>query len=250
MHINDIVQFLVMAQEHSKPEHLISDLEHLLKGYNAPYYAVISQPKPTPDPYSLVLAGHWPDGWPERYVERRYILVDPTIRYLPHATSGYAWNSTLAYFDNDAQQGKMQKMLTDARRYGLKEGYVFPVHGPKGLTGNMTISADEIELSPVEIALFEQVAKITLLELMKFKAQQQSSGDTEQVEHALPNAVTSRELEIVNYLADGFTSQEVANILEISSHTVDWHINSLQEKFGAKNRQHTVATAFRRGLVI
>ncbi len=250
MNINEIMQFLVMAQEHSKPEHLISDLEHLLTGYKVPYYGVISQPKPSPDPISHVLAGRWPEGWPERYVERRYILIDPTIRYLPRATGGYAWQSTLASFEGNTQQGKMKKMLTDARRYGLKQGYVFPVHGPGGLTGNMTVGGDELELSPVEIALFEQVAKITLLELMKFYGQPQSASDNGQTEQAMPSDVTSRELEIVSYLADGLTSQEVAKILEISNHTVDWHINSLQEKFGAKNRQHTVATAFRRGLII
>jgi len=56
-------------------------------------------------------------------------------------------------------------------------------------------------------------------------------------------------MEVLSLLADGMTSNEIARELQISSHTVDWYINVIQEKFGAKNRQHVIAMAFRLGLV-
>jgi LuxR family transcriptional regulator, quorum-sensing system regulator SdiA len=61
--------------------------------------------------------------------------------------------------------------------------------------------------------------------------------------------LTHREMESLHYLADGMTSPEIAAVLEISNHTVDWYMNGIQQKLKAKNRHHAVALAFRLGLV-
>jgi LuxR family transcriptional regulator len=61
--------------------------------------------------------------------------------------------------------------------------------------------------------------------------------------------MTRREMEVLNYLADGLTSNEISKILKISNHTVDWYMNGIQDKLNAKNRQHVVALSFRLGLV-
>jgi LuxR family transcriptional regulator len=61
--------------------------------------------------------------------------------------------------------------------------------------------------------------------------------------------MTRREMEILNYLADGLTSMEISKLLAISNHTIDWYINGIQDKLNAKNRQHIVALAFRYGLI-
>ena len=244
MSINSIIQFLVIGQEHTECEPLLADFEHLLADYKIAYYGIMSQPKPVPDPLSQVLAGRWPNGWPELYIEKKYILLDPTIRFLPMAMGGYSWNSTLKHFAKDPNYNKMRRMLEESRRFGMTDGYVFPVYGRHGLKGSLTIGGSvELEFSPLEIVLFEQVAKIMFLNLLRF------AGNMKEEEFA-PAEITQRELEILNYLADGYTSHEIGRILSISNHTVDWHMNSIQDKLGARNRQHAVARALRSGLVI
>jgi LuxR family transcriptional regulator len=56
-------------------------------------------------------------------------------------------------------------------------------------------------------------------------------------------------MEVLNHLAEGMTSMEISRMLKISNHTVDWYMNSIQDKLNAKNRQHIVAIAFRNGLI-
>jgi LuxR family transcriptional regulator len=56
-------------------------------------------------------------------------------------------------------------------------------------------------------------------------------------------------MEVLNHLADGMTSIEISRLLMISNHTVDWYMNSIQDKLKARNRQHIVAIAFRNGLI-
>jgi len=65
----------------------------------------------------------------------------------------------------------------------------------------------------------------------------------------LDTKITRREIDVISHLAEGLTSPEIAKVLQISSHTVDWYIHGLQEKMRAKNRQHVVALALRQGLV-
>ncbi|HWU63396.1 MAG TPA: LuxR family transcriptional regulator [Ensifer sp.] len=247
MSINAIVQFLVMGREHENPKTLIADFEHLLKQYRFEYYGVLIQPRPHQDPMTLVLAGKWPPRWPETYIANRFVLVDPTIRYLGRATGGFRWKDARKALKSDPQKRRMDQMFKEAAKYGLEDGYIFPVHGRQGLLGNMTLGGVSVDLTPVELSLFEQVAKLMFTELSRFRAKAEGT----EPEATLPAEIklTRRELEVLNFLAEGMTSQEIGKVLKLSSHTVDWYMNGIQEKLDAKNRQHVVALAFRHGLV-
>ena len=61
--------------------------------------------------------------------------------------------------------------------------------------------------------------------------------------------LTRREMEALSLLAEGMTSPDIGRVLGISSHTVDWYMNGIQEKLGARNRHHAIAIAFRLGLI-
>lgn len=246
MSINDIVQFLVMAREHESSKTLLADVEHLLQQYHFEYYGVLQQPRPHQDPMSLVLAGKWPDKWPETYMVNKYVLIDPTIRYLGRATGGFRWRDTRKALRRDPQLRRMEQMLREAAKFGLEDGYIFPIHGRQGLLGNMTVGGRAVDLSPVEISLFEQVAKLVFQELVRLR--DKKAGDDEFDEPA-EMSLTRRELEVLHFLSDGMTSLEIGKTLSISSHTVDWYMNGIQDKLGARNRQHAVALAFRYGFI-
>jgi DNA-binding NarL/FixJ family response regulator len=61
--------------------------------------------------------------------------------------------------------------------------------------------------------------------------------------------LTPREQEIVKLIAEGLTSDEVAEQLSISSKTVDRHRANVLEKLGMRNRVELTRYAIRRGLV-
>jgi LuxR family transcriptional regulator len=246
MSINAIVQFLVMGREHENPKTLIADFEHLLHQYRFGFYGVLKQPRPHQDPMGLVLAGKWPEKWPETYIANRYVLVDPTIRYLGRATGAFRWKDARKALKSDPQRRRMEQMLKEAAKFGLEDGYIFPIYGRQGLIGNMTLGGEPVDLTPVELALFEQVARLMFMELSRFRAKAESDDPPSAPEEI---KLTRRELEVLHFLADGMTSQEIGKVLKLSSHTVDWYMNGIQEKLEARNRQHVVALAFRRGLV-
>lgn len=64
-----------------------------------------------------------------------------------------------------------------------------------------------------------------------------------------PNALTARETEVLNLLAQGLPNKEIAAQLIITERTVKFHISSLMGKLGAGNRTEVVAVATQRGLL-
>jgi DNA-binding NarL/FixJ family response regulator len=54
---------------------------------------------------------------------------------------------------------------------------------------------------------------------------------------------TPRELEVLGAIGDGFTNKMIARRLDISPHTVKFHVESLLRKLGARTRAEAVAKA-------
>jgi len=63
------------------------------------------------------------------------------------------------------------------------------------------------------------------------------------------NALTARESEVLNLLAQGLPNKEIAAQLVITERTVKFHVSSLMSKLGASNRTEVVALAIQRGLL-
>ena len=62
-------------------------------------------------------------------------------------------------------------------------------------------------------------------------------------------ALTHRELQVLELLAEGLPNKGIADRLGISDQTVKFHIASIMGKLGASNRVETVRRAVRRGLL-
>lgn len=61
--------------------------------------------------------------------------------------------------------------------------------------------------------------------------------------------ISSRESEVLQFIADGFTDQQIAEKLFISIHTVNSHRKNLLVKFKAKNTAELVKKTIEQGLI-
>jgi len=62
-------------------------------------------------------------------------------------------------------------------------------------------------------------------------------------------SLSRREVESLHWLSLGKTSGEIATILGISEHTVNFHVRNVCTKLHAPNRQAAVATALCAGIL-
>ena len=67
---------------------------------------------------------------------------------------------------------------------------------------------------------------------------------------AEPSNLTPRELEVLRMMAEGAANKAIAFALDISEHTVKFHVASILSKLNAGTRTEAVAIGLRRGLVM
>lgn len=68
-------------------------------------------------------------------------------------------------------------------------------------------------------------------------------------EHIGEEDLTSREVEVLRLIRDGFKNKQIAGELSISENTVNFHIKNIVDKLRANDRTHAVTIAVRRGLL-
>jgi LuxR family quorum sensing-dependent transcriptional regulator len=76
------------------------------------------------------------------------------------------------------------------------------------------------------------------------------SGRTSELRNETKSSVlTSRETEVLAWVARGKSAWEIGEILHITKRTVDEHVRTVVRKVGAANRTHAVALALRDRLI-
>jgi len=65
----------------------------------------------------------------------------------------------------------------------------------------------------------------------------------------LTEQFTPRESEVLQLVAQGLANKQIASVLEISEHTVKFHISSIYTKIGATNRTEAVRLGLQAGII-
>jgi DNA-binding NarL/FixJ family response regulator len=71
----------------------------------------------------------------------------------------------------------------------------------------------------------------------------------ELAEHHADDALTEREIDVLQQVASGNANKIIADKLEISEETVKAHMRKILSKLGANDRTHAVAIALKRGII-
>lgn len=241
-----IIEALARISDTVTREDVVIEIGHAVASLNCPYFVLLKGPRHIGDISDFILASRSPENWQKVYAAKRYLTVDPRLRYLTVAQRAFRWSEARGALKDDPQRPRMDKMMADAARHGLADGYVFPLYGRRGLVGTFIISGQPTNLTAKDFGLLEALARQAVWRLLELR---DGNAPPEPSLRVLPTKLTKREVEVLSFLCDGLTSREISSRMAISNHTVDWYMNGIQEKLRAKNRQHIVAQAFRYGLV-
>lgn len=69
-------------------------------------------------------------------------------------------------------------------------------------------------------------------------------------EWTIGEPLTSRETEVLSTMAEGAGNREIASRMNISEHTVKFHVSSILAKLGAASRTEAVSRGYREGLIV
>jgi len=178
-----------------------------------------------------------PADWKTEYSKNRYYDHDPTLLYALGNLMPERWSNIIRRFDMTTKQ---HKIIGDGREAGLCDGVIIPVHGPSGEFAVLSLSHSETDAQARQnVELDETVLHMFALRFHNTVRGRQDAGTAD-----LPASLTSREIDVLFWTAEGKSSWDISQILGISESTVNFHINSAKRKLGVYSKPHAVAKMF------
>lgn len=179
-----------------------------------------------------VLLEHWPSGWAERYFSRGYIDTDPAIRRVVRAAPPFEWRELSS--DDPAER----RVMEEARDFRLRQGFTVSLMTLEGDAAGFSLAGEHIELAPEDRGVLALVATYALARSLSLR---EASGAF---------TLTPREIEALQWAAEGKGEWEIGEIMGISQHGAHKHLRSVRAKLGVSSMTHAAATGIRLGLIV
>ena len=178
-----------------------------------------------------------PSDWEAEYFSKKYCDHDPIWLFALGNLLPERWSNITSRFDLTAKQDKIMNIGKDA---GLSDGVIIPVHGPGGEFAVLSLSHSETEIQGRQnVELDETILHMFALRFHSQIRALQGPGVAEP-----PADLTSREIDVLFWTAEGKSTWDISQILAISESTVNFHISSAKRKLGVYSKPHAVAKMF------
>lgn len=185
--------------------------------------------------------GTYDPAWAQRYVEKDYIRVDPVIIGCMRSFDPVDWKKL------DWSSKAAQAFRKDAIEHGIgNQGFSIPIRGPNGQLALFTASHSTDDETWGAFMSAHQRDWILIAHYLNQKALQLEKRRTPEPVRAL----SPRETDALTYLGMGYSRGQVADLLNISEHTLRAYIESARFKLSALNTTHAVARAVNEGLIL
>jgi DNA-binding CsgD family transcriptional regulator len=195
----------------------------------------------TTNPVSGDVQGYanYPDAWIQHYSKREYHHFDPTLYQSAQSIAPVDWGR---FTQND----KFKKVFWDAHDFGISDrGITVPIRGPYGECGLLSVTRD---CKPEE---WDKLKKHVMGDLQMAAVHMHDNVMKSGIlaEALFRPALSSREIEILQWVAEGKSQQDIGDILAISHRTVEVHLRSGREKLGALTTTQAVGRAIGLSLI-
>lgn len=187
------------------------------------------------DPVSGQIHGSvtYSEDWKLHYAKNNFHKIDPTLLMARRAIAPVDWRR----LDRNED---FATVFRNARDFGISDrGMTIPIRGPYGDMGMLSVSLDCSE------GEWDQRKSIIMGDLQSVAVH---IHDTVMQSDALSRmlrfpTLSTREREILQWIAAGKTQQDVGDILGISHRTVEVHLRSARDKLCALTTPQAVARA-------
>ncbi|SLN45856.1 Transcriptional activator protein LasR [Roseovarius albus] len=181
----------------------------------------------------------YPDRWKNHYMEHGLHLQDPTLEKAARSIAPVDWGRL-------ERSANFQSVFSQAYDFGLPDtGVTIPVRGPFGEVGLFSVSAplptDGWQKLRTQIIGNLQSSAVYLHDAVM-------TSETVMKSLRFPH-LSSREKEILQWVAAGKSQQDIGDILSISLRTVEVHLRSTREKLFALTTAQAVGRGISLGLI-
>lgn len=198
--------------------------------YGARLPLQLSKPK-------IIMFNTYPTPWQKRYQSRNYQCIDPTINHGARTQTPLIWNEEIFRGEREFWE--------EARGYGLRYGWSQSSVGPLSLRGMLTLSrrhgpltASELNAHGYKLVWLTQVVHQCMSKLLSARLLPEADVD-----------ISLREKDVLRWTAEGRSSLEIAELLNITERTVNFHVANILKKMNCTNRTAAAVRATLLGLL-
>lgn len=196
----------------------------------------IRMPVPFSRPRVEMFNNYSPE-WRQCYQSRNYLLVDPTVQHALKSNLPVVWSNRLFCQTRD--------LWEEARAHGLRVGWAQASRDATGAIGLLTLARGADPLAASELA----ANQATMAWLAQYTHAAMSKLLTPKLVPETQVVLTCREKEVLQWTAEGKTSYEIAQILDVSERTVNFHCNNAVAKLGTSNKTQAAVKATALGML-
>ncbi len=195
-------------------------------------------------PQTVIISG-LPQDWWQRYGERGYIAIDPVVHHTTtRCTTPLIWNEIDPACAPEPE--RVTPFLNEASDFGLVSGVTFPVQGRLGESALLSLVSRDSHVNASERITRALPAGQLLAGYIHEAARRVFDADNILLHRT---ELTPRERECLLWAAEGKTTGDTAQILEVSERTVVFHMQNAARKLDVHNRAQAVARAVAQGYV-
>lgn len=180
--------------------------------------------------------------WTKRYFAQNYCGVDLRQQGVPASSLPLAWDvaqlEALAAQAPEDPSGLRRRFLDDLHASDIRSGLLFRLASPTHVNQHTVISllsrkpgSDWISDGVIGQGL---ILGLSVHEYVSRHTRIVGAPGTGRIE------ISATQQDILQHLLQGRSDKEIANRLDLSSHTVDYHMRQLRRRFAARNRVQLV----------
>lgn len=188
---------------------------------------------------SVHIAVSYPNAWKEHYQRYNLHEQDPAMLHAQRSQAPIPWSRLVddPLYDN---------LFSAAADFGIpKTGVTIPVRGPYGDKGLLS-GTRKMRSEAWDAHLFRILPSMQVEAALLHDSVMQQGVVMRAIS---PPSLSLREIEILQWSAAGKTQSDIADILSISSRTVEVHIRSARNKLGSMTTAQAVARAVGMGII-
>jgi len=184
------------------------------------------------------------DAFWENYTTCDFIKVDPIIAQSIEYSQPIKWKDTYTAYRNKQDDGKVEKLIRSSEEHCLQNGITFAVNKKESPDIFIIFSfcMKSSDFDAVSVHKLNVLLPYAYKPIQKLYQSNHSTCSTHK-------NLTSRELEVLEWITQGKTSWETGKILSISERTVKFHLNNMYQKLNVTNRTQAITTAMSHGLI-
>ena len=218
-------------------EDICRQVQTELEWYGFTYVSSWLIPGPGEDPAQCLMLNTRPQDYVDHYIEKNYMVRDPVVTELRRTLTPFSWNDLRSRGDLNKSE---KSIIDEGRDFGAKDGFMIPIITPSGSVALFSPCGPEPDLTPRARAALEVIGMYSFHAIKRALIRRLRAESVHQ-------PLTAREREVMQWVATGKSDEEIADILNLSTPTVTWHVENAKRKLDAFRRTYAVVQAIRLG---